>query len=304
MKLLAIRLSAFGDVIHTIPAVGALRDAGHEIAWVVERPYRELVELVAGVETIPVLMKRWGRHPIASRAEIRETRRRIRRFDATVDFQGLLKSAMIAVLSGAKARYGFARNIIREKGAALFVNRPVSVDERGHVVEWNLDLARGIDPSIGGVPDVDFTPFAEEFEGDFDNRIVLLPGAGKANKLWPAERFRELARLLGDDVVVAWGPGERRLAESIGARVAPETTLRQLAHLLRRARLVVGGDTGPLHLAAALHAPVVGIFGPTSPVRNGPYGQIANCVESWSTTRSMQSIAVADVMRTIEQVLR
>ena len=304
MKLLAIRLSAFGDVIHTLPAVVALREAGHEIAWVVERPYRELVELVGGVKTIPVSMKRWGRHLIASRGEIRETFRRIRGFDASADFQGLLKSAMIARLSGAKTRYGFTRNVIREKGAALFVNRPVKVDESGHVVEWNLDLARGIDPSIGGVPEVDFTPFAEEFEGDFDNKIVLLPGAGKANKLWPAERFRDLARLLGDDVIVAWGPRERQLAESIGAPVTPETTLRQLAHLLRRARLVAGGDTGPLHLAAALQTPVVGIFGPTSPVRNGPYGQIANCVESWSTTRSMQSIAVKDVRRKIEQVLR
>ena len=298
MKLLAIRLSAFGDVIHTIPAVVALRDAGHEIAWAVERPYRELIELVADVETVPVSMKQWIRHP----AGILEARRRLRGFDATIDFQGLLKSTTIAILSGARRRYGFARDVIREKGASLFINRPVKIDESRHVVEWNLDLARGVDPSIGGVPSVDFNPFAEEWDAP-SNAIVLLPGAGKANKLWPAERFRELARLLGDDVLVAWGPGERELAESIGARLAPPTTLRQLAHLLRRAQLVIGGDTGPLHLAAALGTRVIGLFGPTNPLRNGPYGQVGNCVESRSTTRRMETISVPDVMRRINEVL-
>ena len=305
MRLLAVRLSAFGDVIHTIPAVVGLRDAGHRIAWVVEGPYREMVEIVAGVETIPVSMKRWGWHPIASRGEMRATLASIRGFDASIDFQGLLKSTTFALFSGAKMRYGFSRDLIREKGASLFVNRPVRVDPARHVVEWNVDLARGVEPSIAGVPKVDFTPFAtHDPRPTARDPIVLLPSAGKANKLWPAERFRELARLLGDDVLVAWGPGERELAESIGAPLAPETTLRELAALLHRARLVVGGDTGPLHLAAALGTPVVGIFGPTNPVRNGPYGQIDHCVERWSTTRSMQTIPVADVMGKIEEVLR
>lgn len=298
-RLLAIRLSAFGDVIHTLPAVVALRDAGHQIAWAVERPYRELVELVAGVETIPLSMKRWMRHP----GEIREARRHLRGFEATIDFQGLLKSATIALLSGAKKRYGFARDVIREKAASLFINRPVKIDDGKHVVEWNVDLARGIDPSITDVPTVDFSKFVEWSADVPSARVILLPGAGKPTKMWPITHFRHLAHLLGDDVLVAWGPGERELAESIDPRkMAPPTNLRQLALSLHRAQVVIGADTGPLHLAAALGTKVIGLYGPTNPIRNGPYGQVENCLRS--TTRRMDAISVEDVMRKMNEVLR
>ncbi len=295
-RLLVIRLSAFGDVIHTIPAVMALRDAlpRTEIAWAVEPAYAELVEIVARVKAVRVSLKRW------SFARIAAARRDVRGFSTAIDFQGLIKSALIARVSGARDRYGFARDVIREKPAALFVSRPATIDRSKHVVEWNLELARTLVPAITRVPEVDFTPFAHDAGGQlaqFANRAVLLPGAGKPGKQWPVERFAELAKRIGSDALVVWGPGEESLARAIGAEVAPPTNFRELAFVLRHARLVIGADTGPLHLAAALGTPLIGLYGPTDPARNGPYGQLDRVISTFTSSRSMHDITVDDVMR-------
>jgi len=290
VKLLVIRLSALGDVIHTIPAVVGLRER-YEIAWAVEAPYRELVEVVAGVRAIPVSLKRW------SMRNIREARSAVRGFEAAIDFQGLVKSALLARASGAEYRIGFAKEFVREKPAAWLMNHRRHIDPNRHVVEWNLQLA-----GIEHAPKVDFTRFTVSGERRAVNEIVLLPGAGRPEKQWP--HFAELAKRLGNDALAVWGPGEEELARATGARLAPPTNLRELARLLRDAALVVGGDIGPLHLAAALGTPVVGLYGPTNPARNGPYGQLGNVVESYSTTKSMKSIGVDDVMRRIGEVLR
>ena len=225
--------------------------------------------------------------------------------DASIDFQGLMKSASLPWVAGAKRRYGFERSAIREKPAALFINQHIAVDTTKHVVDWNMQLASGVAGRELPMQEIDFTPFAADPEAklrELAGRVVILPGAGRPEKLWPVERFRELAQALGDDVVVAWGPGERDLAEAIEAPLAPPTNLRELAELLRTAKLVIGGDTGPLHLADALGTPVIGLYGPTSSRRNGPYGQLEHCIDVFATTKSMQSIGLADVMRKIEEV--
>jgi lipopolysaccharide heptosyltransferase I len=289
VRLLVVRLSALGDVIHTIPAVVALRERFEEIAWAVEAPYRELVEVVAGVRAIPVSLKKW------SLQRIREARRAVSGFDVAIDFQGLVKSALLARASGAEHRIGFAKEFVREKPAAWLMNHCRHIDPNRHVVEWNTQLA-----GVEKVPAVDFSAVATGNRQPATH-IVLLPGAGRPEKQWP--HFRELASRLGHDALAAWGPGEEELAKATGARMAPPTNLRELARLLRDAQLVIGGDTGPLHLAAALGTPVIGLYGPTNPARNGPYGQLGNVVESYSTTKSMKSIGVDDVMRKIEQVL-
>jgi len=319
MKLLVLRLSALGDVIHTIPAVTTLKDRGEEITWVVEAPYRELVEIVGGVKTIPVRMKTWTRDPRAARNAIRS----MRGVDTAFDFQGLIKSAALGWLSGAKTRFGFDRHAIREKPALLFTNRKVHVDTSRHVIDQNLQLALdsfGVPwpqpPREGGGPapshtkamaaatalENAFASFPQPVPG-FEGSIVLLPGAGKANKLWPVERFRELAARIGPKALAVWGPGERELAESIGARVAPPTNLRELAWLLQKAEVVIGGDTGPLHLADALGAKVIGLYGPTDPRRNGPYRQPQNCIDRFRTTKWMESISVEEVMMLLEKVV-
>lgn len=303
-RLLVLRLSALGDVIHTIPAVTALREAEPDakIVWVVEAAYRELVEIVAGVETIPVRMKKWGRSLFASRAEMLAALRAMRGADESIDFQGLMKSAMLGWLAGAKTRTGFAGNAIREKPALLFTNHKVAVDPTLHVVDQNLAL---IQPRIQNPKSkINWQGYPMNTGLDsFAGSIVLLPGAGKANKLWPVDRFRELAHRLGDRALVVWGPGERELAESIGVRMAPPTNLRELAWILREADLVIGGDTGPLHLADALGAKVIGLYGPTDPRRNGPYGQLDHCIDHFGTTKWMDSIRVEDVMNMVQRVV-
>src|SRR5262245_54366461 len=146
-RLLVIRLSALGDVIHTIPAVVALRER-FDVAWAVEAPYRELVEIVAGVRAIPVSLKRW------SLRNIREARRAVSGFDVAIDFQGLMKSALLARASGAKDRIGFAKEFIREKPAAWLMNHRRHIDPGRHVVEWNTQLA-----GVEKVPEVNFRSF-------------------------------------------------------------------------------------------------------------------------------------------------
>jgi heptosyltransferase-1 len=303
--LLIVRLSALGDVIHAMPAVALLRGAlaGLPIGWAVESPYRELVEIVGRVTAIPASLKRWSRTPVSSRRDIASFFGRIRGYDTSVDFQGLIKSGAIARASGATLRYSFDRTAIREKLALLFVNRPVAVDRTRHVVDWNIELARAIAPHAA-VPSVDFAPFADDPAGklaDLRDCVVLLPGAGGAAKLWPADRFGRIAKALRDRSVVLWGPGEEGLAYSVGGRIAPPTNLRELAYALQNAAVVVGGDTGPLHLAAALGTKVIGLYGPTDPSRNGPYGQLQNCIVAGS--KSMDSISVEDVLGMIERIL-
>lgn len=299
-RLLVVRLSALGDVVHTIPAVAALRDS-FAIDWVVETPYRELVEIVAQVRAIPVSLKRW------SISNIRSARRAIRGHGVAIDFQGLIKSGLVARLSGAAIRYGFHREFIREGPAAWLVNRHVDVDPSSHVVEWNMAVARSLanDRKIAlhGSPSSELRDEFRRFaagEIDASGSIVLLPGAGRAEKLWPVDRFRELAATLGERALAVWGPGEEERARAIGCRVAPRTNLRELARLLSTAAVVVGADTGPLHLAAALGTPVVGLYGPTNPRRNGPYGQIDCCVSTHDGSRSMEGIAVGAVREKID----
>lgn len=295
-RLLVLRLSALGDVIHTIPAVMSLKRVTDDITWVVEAPYRELVELVAGVKTIPVRMKKWTREPRQAIDAIRS----MRGVDVAIDFQGLIKSAALARVSGADVRVGFDRDAIREKPALLFTNRKQHVDTTKHVIDQNLELASFLtdDPVIA---EANWSAFPQPTPG-YEGAVVLLPGAGKANKLWPVERFRELARRIGPRALAVWGPGERELAEGIGARIAPPTNLRELAWLLQQADVVVGGDTGPLHLADALGTKVVGLYGPTNPRRNGPYRQLQHCIDRFPTTKWMESISVEEVMTKLEEV--
>jgi len=300
-RILVVRLSALGDVIHTIPAVVALRDAlGADVEWAVERPYAELVETVAGVRAVRASIRKWGHSLIASRNDMRIFVRKIRGNDIAVDFQGLIKSALVARFSGARERYGFDREAIRETLAARFINRHVAVDQSRHVVEWNMQLASAVAGRELAMPEIAWGGFSNPPGGSEDpphvKQIVVLPGAGKANKIWPPERYGEVIRRLGVPAITVWGPNERELAEQTGLELAPPTNLRELAAVLKDAALVVGGDTGPLHLAAALGTRVVGLYGPTNVRRNGPFGQIENCV----TAASMDAITVEAVAEKIK----
>lgn len=305
MRILVARLSALGDVIHTIPAVSLLTPVA-EVSWIVEEPYAELVQIVTGATTIPVRLKRWSRSPVGSRDAAAEALRSMRGFEVAVDFQGLIKSAGLVWLSRAPLRFGFDADAIREKAALAFTNRKVSIDRTQHVVDWNRQLAQAVMTNREPAPE-QWTSFASDPHhktGRYAGRIVLLPGAGKPNKLWSSSGFRAIVDRYPGRTVVAWGPGERHLAEAIGGDIAPETNLRELAALLGRASAVVGADTGPIHLAAAMGVRVVGLYAPTDPRRNGPYGRIDSTIDHYrSDQRTMQTIRVEEVLAKLEEVL-
>lgn len=282
MKLLVVRLGALGDIVHALPAVAALRRAwpGARIDWLVDRRHRAILDLARGIDSRLTIDPggRWRDLPAAVR------HLRAQRYDAALDLQGLLKSAVLARLSGAPRVIGFGRAAVRESLAASFYTEAVEVPRSGHVIRKNLALlaALGLHDDRIEVPLDDVPAPAWWMEQWASSPVALLnPGAGWPNKRWPAERFGAIAAWLRDrhglQSAVLWGPSEEALAAGVvaastgAARQLPRTSIADLVAIARRARLMVAGDTGPLHVAAAVGLPIVGLYGPTSPARNGPW---------------------------------
>jgi heptosyltransferase-1 len=303
-RILIVRLSAMGDVIHTLPAVQALRDAFPHamIGWLIEERWAELLcapetprrgtrsferPLVDWVHTVGLRAWRKSLFAAPTIEKIARVWNDVRsvRYDVALDLQGAIRSAVLARWSGAQAVYGAAQS--REAPASLWYTRQV-VTSGAHVIEQTLSVAEAFTLKHVATPCVDL-PHHPESETNVDTRLkehgvrefmILNPGAGWGAKRWPAERYGHVAKLSARDglrSIVNYGPGEEQLAReaeiaSEGAAIAMKTSISELIALTRRAKLFVGGDTGPLHLAAALRIPVVAIFGPTDPARNGPYG--------------------------------
>ncbi len=294
---LIVRLGALGDIVHALPAAAALRGArpGARIDWLADVRHRPLLELVHGItHRLFVDTRRWtGPEGIAGVI----SRLRQARYDVAFDLQGLLKSAVLARLSGAARIVGFDRDHVRERLASRLYTDCVDPGARTHVVHRGLTLVEAVGVTPGSAPMFPLrTPASDAPDkvrrslglGPDAGFLVLNPGAAWPNKRWPAERFGAAAAAVHAQVglraIVLWGPGEDTLAaevarSSAGAAVpAPPTTMTDLVAVLAAARIVVSGDTGPLHLAAALGTPLVGIFGPTDPRRNGPWAPADICV--------------------------
>lgn len=304
MKLLIVRLSSLGDVIHTLPIAANARRSGSSVFWVVEAAYRELLEADPNVERVLVADTRgWRRRPFSPRtfSEVRALSRELKALapDVALDAQGLWKSALIARAAGAPV-VGFGSADRREPASAILADRPVRPRSGLHVVDRNLSLAEaaGI-PVTERSPDARFlldrpAPEADAFLAGQTRPFALYhPGASRPEKTWGEERFAALAAILsngrGLSPVVSWGPGDesraRRLAALLPeARVPPALTLSALAQVIAGASLLVAGDTGPLHLADALGTPTLALFGPTDPARNGPYRSPGSAVRYDSNT--------------------
>ncbi len=301
-SILVVRLGAMGDVVHALYGVTALRSAcpNIRVGWVVEHrwsqllcadgtphfgprtPERPLADFVHTVDT-----KRWRKSPFSreTRQDVACTRRELREqnYSIAADFQGALKSAILARVAGAKTVLGFAQP--REAPARFFYGNKVP-PAGAHVIDHYRSLAEAIaaKPLPHCAP---LLPRDHESEARIEKWLaavgsdfaIINPGAGWGAKQWPAERYAKVAQALsysGVVPVVNFGPGEQELAlrvNELSNRLAQpiSCSISQLIALTRRARLFIGGDTGPLHLAAALQIPVVAIFGPTDPARNGPY---------------------------------
>jgi heptosyltransferase I len=284
-RFLIVRLGSLGDIVHTLPASAALRDTFPyaRIDWVVEERWTPVLEGNPDLSHVVPLDRSTTAGVLRSVEQLRDAK-----YTCALDFQSLYKSALLARAAGAKEVIGFDWNYAREGPASLLYSRRVH-PTGAHKVEHNLSLAEAAgakqsEPRFT-LPQ---TPEANEWVGEQLGRhgitdfYVISPGGGWRSKCWPAERFgalhRELANRHGWRGVVSVGPGEDAMAkEVIEASGDPPAIpvamdLSQLIALLRRAKFVVGADTGPLHLAAALGSPVIGLYGPTDPARNGPYG--------------------------------
>jgi len=310
-RLLILRLGSMGDIIHTLPAAAALRRAFPDaiLGWAVEERWAELLcapgaggapagslqkPLVDGLHFINTVAWRaalfsgetW-KEASAALAALRAAQ-----YEAVVDFQGAWKSAAIAWWSGAR-RIGFEQP--RESPATLFYDRRVLALST-HVAQQNLELASAVtgrQETAMSFP-LPCDPAAEAWrEQELRRRgiaeyALLSPGAGWGAKVWSLQSYGEVARALaagGLPALVNFGPGEEALARAVqqasdGAAQPVRCSLGELIALARRARLCIGGDSGPLHLAAALGVPVVGIYGPTDPARNGPVGSAAIVLRS------------------------
>jgi heptosyltransferase-1 len=289
-KVLIVRLGAFGDIIHTVPAQQRIREclSECEIHWITEQRFVPFLEAAPGIARIWVAgLKTWS-WPSSLGPFLRLVRAlRRERFDAAIDFQGLLKSAILARAAGARLTIGPAQT--RERLASTFYSRrpPVVAGDRRHIIDLNLGLVDLLGCKSDGPARFALTiPEATRRRVDellaqhgIDRPVLLNPGAGWVTKLWPPERWAELAeriRAMGLPVAISYGPGEEAVAQAvlnatISGLPSLQTSLLELAALCERARLMVAGDTGPLHLAAALGVPTVAILGPTSGWRNGPY---------------------------------
>jgi len=291
-RVLLVRLGSLGDIVHALPALVTLKEnfPGWELDWLVERRWRDLLQgnpcLTRIIEfdtlkwrTAPLSAASWGEFKAAV-GELRE-----RRYDGALDLQGAIKSAIACRLSGAMQVIGLERPWLREPIASVFYSRRVSTSA-AHIVEANLALAAALGAARPVVqfplPPGDASALPSELlHGAF---AVINPGAGWAAKQWSASGYAavcdDLEERYGLPVVINCGPGEAGLSEAVRSacrQAQPGTycgSLAGLIALLRRAHLMIGPDTGPLHLAAALGVPTVALFGPTDPKRNGPYGNV------------------------------
>lgn len=288
-RIVVVKTSALGDVVHALPTYEALREGFPEarIAWVVEEPFAPVLAGLPGLDRIlPVRLRRWRRTPFA-----RDTRhafgsflRELRAFraDVALDLMGNHKSGALCRLAGARWRVGARRRARREPSSAIWINRPIAV-EAGHAVQEMASLlaAFGLaveepayDPSHVGTPDAPAPALPEPY-------ALIQPGAGWGNKRYPAGRWGAVASALhehhGLAVGILAGPGEEALASEVAeasgglARPLGDEGLEGLIGALRGARIVLGGDTGPVHLAHGMGRPVVMVHGPTDPERHGPW---------------------------------
>ena len=353
MNILIVRLGALGDIVHAIPAAAAIRAAmpNARIDWIVDARHSPVLELVTAIDRI---VRIHGRGVAAWSDAVRRLRETP--YDVALDLQGLMKSAVLARVSGASRVAGFSIWHLREKGARPFYSETdsgvrlppsheASADRRSlggggqpdhdnhateHVIRKNLHLLRilgiqtdRIEFPIARVPSAVAETLREQFAAQ--KFALINPGAAWPNKRWPSDRFGAVAAFLREvrelRSIVLWGPGEEALAEEVvaasggAAALAPPTSIQDISEIARLADLFVSGDTGPLHIAAAVGTPTVAIFGPTDPARNGPWSSADETVTRYDACGChydrrchesewcLQNVSVAEVTAAIQQRL-
>lgn len=338
-KFLIIKLSALGDIVHALPVARTLRQAYPDafIAWMIEERYQELLKNNPDIdEVIPIRTKTWRKN--WNRETFREILQIIKNlrqqnFDVVFDLHGLIKSGLIAILSGARIKVGFHQKNCKEKISSIFTNKKGPYMASGiHVVDMYLTLvqtALGIQNEVKQfpLPKIQEKKVEDFFQSHPDLTtkpiIGINSGAGFESKLWDLDRFAQLADRIAVEmncsILLTWGPGEepktKQIATAMNQKcwVAPPTTILESIALYKHLALLVSCDSGPLHLCAALGIPTVSLFGPTDPVRNGPYGsnhetvyKMLSCSFCWKrkcpleTNDCMKQVTVDEVLKAVQ----
>jgi len=304
-KILIVRLSSLGDIVHAIPVAAALREGFPEagIDWMVESRHADLLRCVTALDNVIAIDSRTT--PGLLRLPGQLARLRHARYDCVIDVQGLWKSSILSRMTGARRVLGFAGSLVREKGAHyLYTEQYDGTPDTQSIYAKNLALLRLLGVSTAAVRfPLAHSPGPPIHEllrsagvGDKSGFALLVPGASKSNKRWPAEKFGRLAQILLEhhalrSAVLQGNAEEHALAIDVeraargSAVVLPPVDLGELLAMAGSASVVVAGDTGPLHVATAAQAPVVGIYGPTDPARNGPAGRDDLCVSRHDSCR-------------------
>ena len=296
-RILIIKLGSIGDIVHTLSAVATLRQSfpKAEIDWLVEKKSSVVLKCYPYLnQVIEIDTQKW-RRSLWHWKSYKEfwsclTKLRNRKYDVAFDFQGLWKSAFFGFLAGAQNLVGFHKNYLKEPSCRIFYTSKVLPEKNLlHIIEINQELVRSQEASFSLSKPVEFkvlekdkvyvNELLEQYQ--LEDFIILNPGGGWITKKWPAKNYgllhNKIKNLIGIPTVFTWGPGEKNLIEEVRSASTGEpllcfpTTIPQFIALVQRSRLFIGGDTGPLHLATACETPVVGIYGPTNPLRNGPF---------------------------------
>jgi lipopolysaccharide heptosyltransferase I len=294
-SVLIVKLGSLGDVVHALPLVNALRDdLPHvRVDWVVERKFSSLLDGHPAVDEV-IVFDRVKSAVCTFRSFVKVIRKlRSRHYDVLIDLQGNLKGSAIVFLSGCSCRMGFRRGSSRiETASTFFTNRKI-VEDGAHIIERNLSFAEALGVGWENVSfripvSVSAREQVESFlrsENVHEKRLAILhPGVSWVSKKWPLRRYTSLVEAITERfpdaaVVVTTGPGEEALGAELKRTcraeivLAGNMSLPKLTALLDRCEVFISSDTGPLHLAAALGKRVIGLYGPTDPVRNGPYGE-------------------------------
>lgn len=331
-NILIVKLSAIGDVIHALPVASAIKAHYPQarVSWIVEKPAYDILENNPNIDEIIVFDKAKFKSFGGFFANIGQLSKILKshQYDLALDLQGLFKSAAIAWLSGAKTRLVYCN--AREM-SHLISDRVCGNHSEGHVVEKYLDVARYLGCTVdGGEFAISFTQddadksirIACHAGLDLNHKfIVLAPGTNWSTKCWPTDHYAQLVDLLyGQNFipVIVGGRHDQRLYEQIAAKtqVPPInltgcTSLKQLAYITKQASAFVGGDTGPMHLAAAVNTRVVALFGPTDPKRNGPYGghhiiltSPAQCTGCWKRNCEKDCMVMINPLQVFEALQR
>lgn len=308
MNILIVKLGSIGDIVHTLPSLALIRNAlpASTISWAVDKKCAEILTGNSMIDhLIEVATKSRGYVQTSGETLLTLGRQisllRSSSFDCVIDFQGLLKSAFIARLSGAEKRFGFTREALREPLSALLLTKTFKVPPGSHVIYKNLSLAAQA-LGLTELPTPDRLEFPIQLDDDHEEEahhaiiqsgspefVILNPGGGWYTKLWSPDRYARLADTIWNTFhmrsIITCGPGELSLAEAIessntsGSVRRAELSLKGFCALAKKARLYIGSDTGPTHLAVAMGAPVIGLFGPTEWWRNGSIRKEDICVE-------------------------